>query len=75
MSAKTRRDPSYRKKTTRQNGTTRVYAVVTLPNGVGGRRDVPLGKYGTKESRAEYRRVIAEWELSGWSMVFVVLAA
>jgi integrase len=32
---------------------------------MGGRRDVLLGKYGTKESRAEYARVIAEWEAEG----------
>jgi integrase len=37
-------------------------AVVTLPDGIGGRRDVLLGKHGTAESRAEYARVIAEWE-------------
>jgi hypothetical protein len=37
-------------------------AVVTLTDGLGGRRDVLLGRYGTYESRAEYARVIAEWE-------------
>jgi hypothetical protein len=37
-------------------------AVVTLTDGLGGRRDVLLGKYGTKESRVEYARVIAKWE-------------
>src|SRR5215831_11564946 len=40
-------------------------AVVTLPDGTGGRRDVLLGKHGTPESRAEYARVIAEWEAGG----------
>jgi integrase len=40
-------------------------AVVTLPDGLGGRRDVLLGQYGTAESRAEYARVIAEWEAGG----------
>lgn len=39
--------------------------MVTLPDGLGGRRDVLLGKYGTKECRQEYSRVIAEWENSG----------
>ncbi len=51
--------PSYRLH--KQSG----QAVVTLPDGLGGRRDVLLGKYGTKESRVEYARVIAEWEASG----------
>ena len=40
----------------------RKYAVVSLPDGIGGRRDVLLGKYGTKESRARYVKEIAEWE-------------
>ena len=40
-------------------------AVVTLPDGLGGRRDVLLGKYGTTESRKEYARIIAEWEANG----------
>jgi integrase len=40
-------------------------AVVTLPDGLGGRRDVLLGRHGTPESRAEYARVIAEWEANG----------
>jgi integrase len=37
-------------------------AVVTLTDGLGGRRDVLLGKYGSTESRTEYARVIGEWE-------------
>jgi integrase len=40
-------------------------AVVTLPDGSGGRRDVLLGKYDTPESRAEYARVLAAWEANG----------
>jgi integrase len=40
-------------------------AVVTLPDGLGGRRDVLLGPHGTPESRAEYARVLAEWEAAG----------
>jgi integrase len=51
--------PSYRRH--KQSG----QAIVTLTDGLGGRRDVLLGKYGTRESRAEYARVIAEWEASG----------
>jgi integrase len=37
-------------------------AIVTLPDANGGRRDVYLGKYNTPESRAEYDRVLAEWQ-------------
>jgi integrase len=51
--------PSYRKH--RQSG----QAIVTLPDGLGSRRDIMLGWYGTKESRMEYARVIAEWEAAG----------
>ncbi len=40
-------------------------AIVTLPDGSGGRRDVLLGKHGSAASKAEYLRVIAEWEASG----------
>jgi integrase len=61
MSDRVSRVPSYRCK--RVSG--RRYGCVSLPDGAGGRRDVLLGKYGTKESRAEYARVIAEWEASG----------
>jgi integrase len=53
------RVPSYRKH--KQSG----QAVVTLTGPGGSRRDVLLGKYGTKESRQEYARVIAEWEIAG----------
>jgi integrase len=55
------RIPTYRKKKT-ANG---IYAVVTLPDGAGRRRDVLLGRYGTEASRAAYRRVLAEWETNG----------
>jgi integrase len=57
MSSK--RVPKYRKH--RQSG----QAIVTLPTGLGGRKDILLGKYGTAESRQEYARVIAEWEANG----------
>jgi integrase len=40
----------------------RKYACVSLPDGRGGRRDVLLGRHGTRESKAEYARVIAEWQ-------------
>jgi integrase len=53
--------PSYRRKKTNSG----VYAAVTLPNGLGGRQDVLLGKWRSKESRVEYARVIKEWEASG----------
>jgi integrase len=39
--------------------------VVTLPDGMGGRRDVLLGQHGTPASRKEYARVLAEWEVNG----------
>ncbi len=48
--------PKYRRH--KQSG----QAVVTLRGGAGGRRDVLLGKFGTAESKAEYARVIREWE-------------
>ena len=48
--------PSYRKH--KQSG----QAIVTLSDGLGGRRDVLLGMYGTPQSRQEYARVIGEWE-------------
>jgi integrase len=53
--------PRYRKKTTKSG----IYAVVTLPDGSGGRRDILLGKHGTSEGRAEYRRVLEKWEALG----------
>ena len=51
--------PSYRLH--KQSG----QAVVTLRDGTGKRRDVLLGIYNTPESKAEYRRVLAEWEDGG----------
>ncbi len=43
-------------------------AIVTLPDGLGGRRDFTLGEYGSPESRAEYARMLAEWEASARSL-------
>jgi integrase len=51
--------PSYR----RHKPTDR--AVVTLPDGRGGRKDFYLGAYGSAESRREYTRRVAEWETGG----------
>lgn len=51
--------PSYRRH--RQSG----QAVVTLTAPGGVRKDVLLGQHGTKASRLEYARVIAEWEAAG----------
>jgi hypothetical protein len=51
--------PSYRLH--KQSG----QAIVTLTDGQGSRHDVRLGKHGTPQSRAEYLRVIAEWEATG----------
>jgi len=50
-----RRPPKYRRH--RQSG----QAVVTLPDGYGGRKDYLLGTYGSAASRQEYNRVIAWW--------------
>jgi integrase len=52
------RVPSYRCKKVGP----RRYACVSLSDGANGRRDILLGQYGTKESRIEYARVIAEWQ-------------
>jgi hypothetical protein len=54
--------PSYRRHT--QSG----QAIVTLTDGLGARRDVLLGKYGTSASRHAYGRVISEWEARGRTM-------
>jgi hypothetical protein len=51
--------PSYRKHKQSRQG------IVTLTDGQGHRKDVFLGKYGSRESRIEYARVIAEWEANG----------
>jgi integrase len=40
-------------------------AVVDLPDGLGGRHHVTLGKHGTAQSKTEYDRVIAEWLSAG----------
>jgi integrase len=40
-------------------------AVVTLPDGLGGRHDVYLGEHGSEASEREYNRVLAEWRASG----------
>ncbi len=63
------RVPTYRKH--RQSG----QAVVTLPDGLGGRKDVLLGKHGTKQSRMEYARVITEWEAAGRRLPQIPTAA
>jgi hypothetical protein len=56
-----RRIPSHRRH--KQSG----QAVTTLPDGLGGRRDVLLGRYNSKASRLEYARVLEEWEANGHS--------
>jgi integrase len=57
------RVPSYRLH--KQSG----QAIVTLTDGYGGRRDVLLGKHGTKETKAEYKRVVLEWEANDRSLL------
>jgi integrase len=59
MSRQYKNPPKYRRH--KQSG----QAIVTLSDGLGQRRDVLLGKYGTAKSRAEYGRIIAEWEAAG----------
>jgi len=51
--------PSYRLH--KQSG----QAIVTLTDGRANRHDVLLGKYDSQDSRAEYLRVLAEWEAAG----------
>jgi len=51
--------PSYRRH--KQSG----QAITCLTDGLGGRRDVLLGKYGTRESRVRYAEVIGQWEEAG----------
>jgi integrase len=53
------KDPSYRLH--KQSG----QAIVTVPDGLGGRHDVLLGPYGSETSRDEYNRVLAEWKANG----------
>jgi hypothetical protein len=40
-------------------------AIVTLTDEPANRRDVYLGKFGSDESRAEYARVLGEWQANG----------
>ena len=40
-------------------------AIVTLPDGAGGRKDVLLGTFDTKRSKDEYARVVLEWKANG----------
>lgn len=53
------KDPSYRLHKPRGQ------AVLTLPDGLGGRRSVYLGSYDSDASRNEYNRVLAEWKANG----------
>jgi integrase len=56
-----KRSPIPRYRLHKQSG----QAVVTLRDWLGRRRDVLLGVYDSPESRAEYRRVMIEWEANG----------
>src|SRR5438128_8450601 len=51
-----RKDPSYRLH--KQSGK----AIITLPDSMGGRRDVLLGEYDSQQSWDEYNRILAEWK-------------
>jgi integrase len=55
--------PSYRLH--KQSG----QAIVTLTDVLGGRRDVLMGPFDTPQSRAEFARVITEWESAGRRLV------
>src|SRR5262249_29723527 len=54
-----KQDPSYRLH--KQSG----QAIVTLPDGMGGRRDVQLRPHGSPESWDAYYRTLAEWRAGG----------
>jgi integrase len=57
--ASTRKAPAYRKHSSGQ-------ASVTLMDGPGGRRKAfLLGKWNSPQSKVEYHKVLAEWELNG----------
>jgi integrase len=56
-----RKPPQPRKKTV--NG--HVYAVVTLSDGTGKRKDHVLGRWESPDAEREYARLIAEWEAQG----------
>jgi len=57
----------------RKNGTGYSYrrhkssgqAVVSLPRGDGTYKDYLLGEYGSRQSKAEYHRILAEWQARG----------
>jgi integrase len=59
MTRRHHRDPKYRLH--RQSG----QAVVTLTDGMGGRRDVLLGRHGSPESWTKYYQTLAEWRANG----------
>jgi hypothetical protein len=59
MPQRRKKDPSYRLH--KPSG----QAIVTLPDGFGGRHDVYLGKFDTAESWEEHNRVLTEWKVNG----------
>jgi integrase len=59
MPRMTQKDPSYRRH--KQSG----QAIVTVFDGLGGRRDHLLGPYGSPGSKAKYHRILAEWNTRG----------
>lgn len=62
MAARKPRPPAYRHRTIRGYE----YAVVTLTDGVSGRRrDYGLGEYGSPYSRTRYAKLLATWEAAG----------
>ena len=63
MSSRKNKVPAYR--CHKQSG----QAVVTLTDGFGSRRDLLLGRFGSKESRQAYARALAEWEVGGGAVI------
>ncbi len=49
-------------------------AVVTLPDGQGGRKDIYHGVYGSPESCEEYARVIRAWDKASRFLPYPVKA-
>jgi hypothetical protein len=41
-------------------------AIVSLPLGDGTYKDYLLGFYNSEESKAEYARVVTEWQMNGF---------
>ncbi len=66
MSRKANEIPTYRLKRVKSStGWILKYAVVSLTDGFGQRRDVLLGPWKSKENKRKCREVTAQWEATG----------